>query len=360
MSGTYKFSNEGTFTSEGKQSPWSGSHSGTFNGPGGITEGQSYTISFSGGEGIIIGSGGPGTIKYLPFQLMFTVGKGVDNPDHPKFSAVTGQVEVQYPGEDTWHLAELENNLLPMTKIRTQENSVATISFADQSTYKLGPKSEVVVMITQKNDGRWQLIMGDLLLNATTMTESGSMSVEMNDCVAEIKGATVAFTQTATQSIIKVIEGTVVVKSDATGQTANVTTGRMVTAYSTVIGQQTSFDVSQELDRWQNIGTPTPPSQPPSDNGDNHQNTVSLPKCFIATAAYGSDTAQELDTLRAFRDKVLLTNEPGRLFVDAYYASSPPMAAFIAGHEEVRTLVRELLLDPVVFLLDKSQEIWNK
>ncbi len=60
--------------------------------------------------------------------------------------------------------------------------------------------------------------------------------------------------------------------------------------------------------------------------------------CFIATAAYGSETAKELDTLRAFRDRVLLQSEPGRWFVATYYRLSPPLAEFIAGHEQIRTL----------------------
>jgi len=70
--------------------------------------------------------------------------------------------------------------------------------------------------------------------------------------------------------------------------------------------------------------------------------------CFIATAAYGSETAKELDLLRSYRDKVLLKSEPGKWFVDTYYKLSPPFAEFIADHEEVRTFVREGILDPMV------------
>jgi hypothetical protein len=35
------------------------------------------------------------------------------------------------------------------------------------------------------------------------------------------------------------------------------------------------------------------------------------------------------------------------------------MAEFIARHETIRTLVRVVMLAPVVFLLDKSQGAWN-
>lgn len=70
--------------------------------------------------------------------------------------------------------------------------------------------------------------------------------------------------------------------------------------------------------------------------------------CFIATAAYGSWLAPEVATLREFRDRSLLTNRPGQAFVAWYYRVSPPVAAFIAQHESLRTAVRWGLA-PVVF-----------
>ena len=81
--------------------------------------------------------------------------------------------------------------------------------------------------------------------------------------------------------------------------------------------------------------------------------------CFIATAAYGSPTAAELDTLRAFRDSVLIKSETGRWAVDTYYRLSPPLAEYIAAHENIRTLVREGLLDPVVSLLKETRTLWQ-
>jgi len=70
-------------------------------------------------------------------------------------------------------------------------------------------------------------------------------------------------------------------------------------------------------------------------------------KCFIATAAYGSYEAPTVKILRLFRDRILLTNLPGRLFVKSYYALSPPLAAVIADSPVLRGGVRILLL-PVI------------
>jgi len=69
--------------------------------------------------------------------------------------------------------------------------------------------------------------------------------------------------------------------------------------------------------------------------------------CFIATAAYGSYLHPQVQTLRHFRDTYLLTNAPGRAFVELYYRLSPPVAAVIAQNAPFRLLVR-LLLTPLV------------
>lgn len=81
--------------------------------------------------------------------------------------------------------------------------------------------------------------------------------------------------------------------------------------------------------------------------------------CFVATAAYGTETATELDILRDFRDQVLLNNALGSRFVEAYYEISPPVADFIARNDFLRAVVREVLIDPIVNILQWSQGLWR-
>jgi hypothetical protein len=74
---------------------------------------------------------------------------------------------------------------------------------------------------------------------------------------------------------------------------------------------------------------------------------VPPPACFIATAAYGTPMAQEIQILRDFRDGYLLTNPVGRAFVDFYYRVSPPIAEFITEHPSLKPIVRAGLMPAI-------------
>ena len=81
--------------------------------------------------------------------------------------------------------------------------------------------------------------------------------------------------------------------------------------------------------------------------------------CFIATAAYGTDTAKEIDILREFRDEVLLSNSLGAEFVSFYYKTSPPIADFISQNEALRTAVKVGFVDPIVKILSWTHGLWS-
>ena len=75
--------------------------------------------------------------------------------------------------------------------------------------------------------------------------------------------------------------------------------------------------------------------------------------CFIATAAYGTPFAEEINVLRNWRDESLETTYSGRLFIRTYYNLSPPVADNIRNSSVKKKFVR-FFLNPVVKVLSGS------
>lgn len=76
---------------------------------------------------------------------------------------------------------------------------------------------------------------------------------------------------------------------------------------------------------------------------------VDQSQCFVATAAYGSSWNTNVETLRKFRDRFLMTNALGRLFVRLYYKWGPHAADAIRDNESARLATRLILYPAVVF-----------
>lgn len=85
------------------------------------------------------------------------------------------------------------------------------------------------------------------------------------------------------------------------------------------------------------------------DNGDGDGDEDGNGKCAIATACFGTSTAEEVQFLCALRDRYLLTNHQGRALVRAYYHISPTIAGLIQDKEYLRMIVREHL-KPLIWI----------
>ena len=86
---------------------------------------------------------------------------------------------------------------------------------------------------------------------------------------------------------------------------------------------------------------------------DEIENPPKKGMCFVATATYGTPLETEVIVLSRFRDEVLLSSYLGSLFVEAYYAVSPPIARLIARSSTLRSLVRLVFLQHVVKLVQQ-------
>ncbi len=81
-------------------------------------------------------------------------------------------------------------------------------------------------------------------------------------------------------------------------------------------------------------------------------------ECFVATAAFGSPMAKELNILRRWRDEVLLDTTAGRFFVRLYYRYSPPCANWIAQTDTRRRAARAVLRPLIAWI--EWQELLRK
>jgi len=72
--------------------------------------------------------------------------------------------------------------------------------------------------------------------------------------------------------------------------------------------------------------------------------------CFIATAAYGTSAANEINLLRSFRDSVLRRGSSGRRFISLYYRFSPPLARVMERSEILKSITRYLLYPIIRFM----------
>ncbi len=69
--------------------------------------------------------------------------------------------------------------------------------------------------------------------------------------------------------------------------------------------------------------------------------------CFVATAAYGSLMANQVEMLRHFRDSMMSRTVLGQLAVSAYYTFGPTLAGVVGESELLRSTARTAL-EPVV------------
>lgn len=178
---------------------------------------------------------------------------------------------------------------------------------------------------------------------------------------------------------VKVIKGSVEVKHKTTGAVTTLNQGQQVIVTNSGPGPVSTFDTAAEKSHWPGIdqliagiddeivvpdassqsGSQSASSSSGQSSSSNKKIKIGPLSCFIATAAYGSETAGELNILRSFRDSFLMQCGPGRWLVEVYYVVSPPLADMISRNDAVRAVIRFELLDPLVTVLKATQPLWQ-
>jgi hypothetical protein len=82
--------------------------------------------------------------------------------------------------------------------------------------------------------------------------------------------------------------------------------------------------------------------------------------CFIVTACYESQLAPEVILLNAFHEAMLRRSHLGRAFIEFYLETAPPIAHYLRQHDRLRTLVRQVILTPMVALVQWTAPWWKE
>jgi len=96
---------------------------------------------------------------------------------------------------------------------------------------------------------------------------------------------------------------------------------------------------------WESLrgSSPTTPTTPTTNPG----------RCFIATAAYGSELAPPVQFLRDFRDDVVLQSifhKPFEQILKVYYSFSPPIANLMRKNEMFKRIMKYTIVWPCIAL----------
>jgi len=234
------------------------------------------------------------------------------------------------------------------------------------SAFKAGPPPEWV----------WFVVEAGATKNVTyTLTvpvdaEVGNYTIEGTVTGAEVENPVGGDTTITVEEEAPPVEYDLTISSTAGGSVTTPGEGTFSYGEGTPVGLVATAAEGYDFVNWTgDVGTMTNRNAAATTiimNGDysitaNFEQEASTPPsfCFIATAAYGTPTAKQIDILREFRDTVLLKSTVGSRLVDFYYRTSPPIADFIARHELVRTLVRELLVDPIVWVIQATGDMWR-
>lgn len=132
------------------------------------------------------------------------------------------------------------------------------------------------------------------------------------------------------------------------GGTTHILGDAIAQAHTTFMANGSGYeDISETFSL---LGDPALELKLPFPAGDGHTHGLTCP---IASVAYGTSMAEEVEVFRNFRDECLLTNRKGRALVRFYYRHSPPISRFIEKKKALKALMRAGL-KPILWLTKKA------
>ena len=229
-----------------KEPSGSVSNMGSWVVPSGSKEGDLLTITANANTGI-----GGGSVMYnykyvcqqptieatltpLPTQKPFEC-KGTVRNSGATFADISGEVTIAscYDPKNM-SLAEIDMVIETGSIIKTEAESWAIISFADNTSFVMKPFTTVYIVFPEEG-GPLSLLAGKIWMNVKLMMTKGEMNVTTNQAIAGTKGTTFVLEKTAQLTTLKVLDGEMYFRSLATGDSLDVTTGQSISADSTIV-----------------------------------------------------------------------------------------------------------------------------
>lgn len=127
-----------------------------------------------------------------------------------RFSDIYGEVLVRR-GDDLlgWDAAEIDMVICEGDVIKTSYDSGAVLSLDDMTVFYVEEETELIMNTGPERENKLKLLAGKIIANVKKMINDGSMSIEMSQAVAGIKGTTFILEEEDGISSLKVLEGRV-------------------------------------------------------------------------------------------------------------------------------------------------------
>jgi hypothetical protein len=204
----------------------------------------------------------------------------------------------------------------------------------------------------QYSPGQRVIISGKVLDNQGSTISGAQVSTQVNDPQSNIVEAQLILTDTT-----GAYSDLFTLRADAPPGQYAVYVSASKSGYSTAQAH-TQFSVVAQTATTSSSSTQSTFTSPSTTTGS----TINTPKCFIATATYGSDVSPEVSLLRNFRDQDILRTKAGISFMLAfnafYYSFSPNVASAIAVDSGVRDLMK-VILYPLIGILYVTKIIFE-
>jgi len=186
------------------------------------------------------------------------------------------------------------------------------------------------------------------ILTSTTVL-SVSWFSQTTSTTATVTQTSTIFSPTVTVPTTTTSSGLTTVYSPTVTLTSTTSTGTTTSTTSTLMTTTTTYSPTITLTSTTTTTTTAFPL------------TILRP-CIIASAAYGSELAEPVQSLREFRDHRVQSTFAGAEFMKAfnsfYYSFSPKVASIVASSQFVAAPVR-LLLYPLIHILQASSTIFG-